>query len=198
MPPRLVSDLLHRFGSSEGYQLYEDVAPIFEALRRIKRPSTAVGAAPQFAIGVITNSDDRVPSVLSSLGLEVGLRRYGHSVDSLDPHSDMEDDIDFVVMSYDVGYEKPSRDVFDAAKQLVRSNWGSPDQGDRFIHIGDDLKKDYEGAQRAGWESVLLDRNGRHKGHGSQKAPALAVISNLQELIPYLRIDQQGKCSIQG
>ena len=164
---------------------------MFEALRRLKRPSTAVGAAPQFAIGVITNSDDRVPSVLSSLGLEVGPRRYGFGVESPDPHFNMEDDIDFVVMSYDVGYEKPSRDVFDAAKQLVGSKWGDPDQEDRFIHIGDDLKKDFEGAQRAGWESVLLDRKGIHNGHGSQEAPALSVIRNLRELMPYLYVNQQ-------
>ena len=166
---------------------------MFEALRRLKRPSTAVGAATQFAIGVITNSDDRVPSVLSSLGLKVGPRRYGVGVESPDPHFDMEDDVDFVVMSYDVGYEKPSRDVFDAAKQLVWSNWGDPDHEDCFIHIGDDFKKDFEGAQRAGWESVLLDRNGTQNGHGSQEAPALSVIRNLRELIPYLHIDQQGK-----
>ena len=171
--------------------MYEDVAPMFEELRRAKRPSTVEAAAPELSIGVITNSDDRVPSVLSSLGLEVSPRRHGLTVDSLDPHSDTEDDIDFVVMSYDVGYEKPSRDVFDAAKQLVRSSWGDSDQ-DRFVHIGDDLNKDFEGAQRAGWESVLLDRAGIHKVHGSQKARDLSVIRNLRELIPYLRIDQQG------
>ena len=173
--------------------MYEDVAPMFEELRRAKRPSTVEAAAPELTIGVITNSDDRVPSVLSSLGLEVSPRRYGLTVDNLDPHSEMEDDIDFVVMSYDVGYEKPSRDVFDGAKQLVRSNWGNPDHEDRFIHIGDDLRKDLEGAERAGWESVLLDRDGIHKVYGSQKARALSVIRNLRELIPYLQIDQQGR-----
>lgn len=193
MSPKLISDLLHRFESSEGYRLYEDVTPMFEYLRRIKRQSTVEVAAPEVTIGVITNSDDRVPSVLSSLGLEVSWRRYGLTEEALDPRSNMEDDVDFVVMSYDVGYEKPSRDIFDAAKQLVRSHWGSLDQEDRFIHIGDDLEKDYEGAQRAGWESVLLDRNGIYKGHGSQRAPALSIISNLQELIRCIRIDQQSK-----
>ena len=171
--------------------MYEDVAPVFEKLRRAKQPSAVEAAAPELTVGVITNSDDRVPSVLSSLGLEVSPRRYGFAVNSLDT-SDMGDDIDFVVMSYDVGYEKPSLDVFDAAKQLVRSDWGNPEQEDRFIHIGDDLKKDFEGAKRAGWESVLLDRDGIHKVHGSQKARALSVITNLRELIPYLQIDRQG------
>ena len=166
---------------------------MFEALRRLKRQSTAVGAAPRFAIGVITNSDDRVPSVLSSLGLNVSRRRYGLTVKDLDPRSDMEGDIDFVVMSYDVGYEKPSRDVFDAAKQLVWSTWGNSEQEDRFIHVGDDLNKDFEGAQRAGWESVLLDRNGIHNGRGSQNPQALSVIRNLRDLIPYLHIEQQGR-----
>lgn len=182
---------MHRFSSSEGYRLYEDVAPIFKDLRRIKRASTAVGAAPEFIMGVITNSDDRVPSVLSSLGLDVGRRRYGLTEETLDPRSDMEDDIDFMVMSYDVGYEKPSREIFDAAKQLVRSIWGNPDQEDRFIHIGDDLKKDSEGAQRAGWESVLLDRDGEYDARGLRKARALIVINDLRELIHCLRINRQ-------
>ena len=173
--------------------MFEDVVPMFEELRRTKRLSTVEAATPELTIGIITNSDDRVPSVLSSLGLEVSPRRCGLTVDSLDPHHNMEAYIDFVVMSYDVGYEKPSRDVFDAAKQLVRSNWGNADQEDRFVHIGDDLKKDVEGAERAGWESVLLDRDGIHKVHGSQQARALSVIRNLQELIPYLRIDGQGR-----
>ena len=161
---------------------------MFEDLRRTKRQSAIEAAALELTIGVITNSDDRVPSVLSSLGLEVSPRRYDLTANSLDLHSSMEDNIDFVVMSYDVGYEKPSREVFDAAKQLVRSNWGNSDQEDRFVHIGDDLKQDFEGAERAGWESVLLDRDGIHKEHGSQKARALSVIRNLRELIPYLRI----------
>ncbi len=166
---------------------------MFKDLRQTKRPSTVEAAAPELTIGVITNSDDRVPSILSSLGLEVSPRRYGLRANSLDPHSNVEDDIDFVLMSYDVGYEKPSREVFDAAKQLVRSNWGNLDQEDRFVHIGDDLEKDFEGAGRAGWESVLLDRDGIYKEDGSQKARALSVIRNLRELMPYLRIDQQGR-----
>ena len=166
---------------------------MFEALRRLKRSSTAVGAAPRFTIGVITNSDDRVPSVLSSLGLNVGPRRYGLTQGTSDPRSDIGNDVDFVVMSYDVGYEKPSHNVFDAAKQLVWSNRGKSDKEDHFLHIGDDLEKDFEGAQRAGWESVLLDRNGIHNGDGSQEAQALSVIRNLRDLIPYLHIKQQGR-----
>lgn len=62
-----------------------------------------------------------------------------------------EDDINFVIMSYDVGSEKPESKIFDAAKRILPGE-------ERFLHVGDDVHKDYYAAKRAGWEGVLLDR----------------------------------------
>ena len=114
-------------------------------------------------VGVVTNSDDRVPSILSSLGLKVCSLRHGmrsYDVNSASKGEELSD-IDFVVLSYDVSFEKPSREIFDAAKDLGRLGEMQADQ-ERYIHVGDDLEKDLEGAVQAGWEGLFLDREGNH------------------------------------
>ena len=122
-------------------------------------------------VGVITNSDDRVPSILSSFGLQVGPSRYGEN----SPASfKAEDDINFVITSYDVGCEKPDPGIFDATKQML------PGQ-DRFLHVGDDLQKDYCAAESAGWEAILLVREAKNSRQDEFR-PKLRI-KNLQELI---------------
>lgn len=124
-------------------------------------------------IGVITNSDDRVPDVLTSLGLRVNPLRYNPTIkDSTQEVRKAEEaqhhqtpDIDFCVMSYDVGVEKPSSEIFDAAidtlssllsaegKDYKEEDWG-------LVYVGDEVGKDAKGAVMAGWDAVLLDRGG--------------------------------------
>ena len=121
-------------------------------------------------VGIITNSDDRVPLVLESLGLRIGPRRVGsltnRSADALD-----EDDISFVVLSYDVGFEKPDRKIFQAAEEMLRETlaggcedtYGNGIDGYEKLYVGDELKKDYVGARAAGWNSLLIDRGRKLK-----------------------------------
>lgn len=120
-------------------------------------------------VGVITNSDDRVPSILSSLGLQVGLWRHGCNSQA---SFKAEDDINFVILSYDVGFEKPDSEIFDTTKQMV------PGRA-RFLHIGDDLQNDFFAAKRAGWEGILLDREVENSQENVGPSPR---ITNLQEL----------------
>ena len=169
--------------------LYPDVTPLFDELRQLKRISKQNTASAKIIAGIITNSDDRVPSVLSSLGLKVSPHRYGLAPLQIESSKDAQEDIDFVVMSYDVGFGKPSCEIFDAAKQLVHCVWGSEDQEDRFIHVGDELKKDFRGAEQAGWESVLLDREGTHSRRSTLEPQAVARIADLRELRSYISPD---------
>lgn len=75
-----------------------------------------------------------------------------------------------MVLSYDVGAEKPEREIFDAAKQMLgetlrdASSGEGAQRADEFemLFVGDDLEKDVLGARDAGWNSVLLDREGRY------------------------------------
>ncbi|XP_061709667.1 rhythmically expressed gene 2 protein [Cydia pomonella] len=83
------------------------------------------------SVGVISNYDPRLREVLQNINLG--------------------NHFDFIVTSYDVGFSKPDKKIFSHAMQLDKSL--SPVQ---CLHIGDDLKKDYEGARAAGWHAVLV------------------------------------------
>jgi FMN phosphatase YigB (HAD superfamily) len=74
-----------------------------------------------------------------------------------------EDDVSFVVLSYDVGFEKPDRRMFDSAVSMLQKTLAGNEDGlvaDDFekLYIGDEVEKDYVGAEAAGWRSILLDR----------------------------------------
>ncbi len=114
-----------------------------------------------------------MPSILSSFGLQVGLQR--HKNDS-QLSFNAEDDINFLILSYDVGFEKPDSRIFDAAKQMV------PGQ-ERYLHVGDDLRKDYYAAKRAGWEGFLLDRGVENS---EQNIGSVPRITDLQELTSHI------------
>ena len=173
IPNGLVSELLKRFSSAEGYMLYTDVIPLFQALRFRKRHSSNPSRA---VVGILTNSDDRVPSILSSLGIQMGPRRYGMEAKESHDKPKIRDDIDFVALSYDIGFEKPHRRIFNAAKEMAIS---SEDEDIHCLHVGDDFEKDYQGAEAAGWQGVLLDRDGQYESHG------ISRIRDLTELQSY-------------
>ncbi len=167
--------------------LYPDVPPVFRHLREMKQLARENSTAMKISVGVLTNSDDRVPSVLSSLGLRVGSLRYGVGPERVNHASDGSElsDIDFVILSYDVGFEKPSHEVFDAAKDLGRLGDVQSDL-ERCIHVGDDMDKDLEGAVLAGWEGLLLDREGNH----ASRKPGIAD-SSMSSLVGLLRRIQE-------
>lgn len=80
-------------------------------------------------------------------------------------------------MSYDVGVEKPEVKIFDITKEMM------PGQG-RFIHVGDDLQKDYYAAKRAGWEGFLLDREVENSWQDN--VGPMPRITDLGELIAHI------------
>lgn len=167
VPQALVSELLTRYTTSEGYNMYPDVIPFF---RMLKSPSMQRTIHPPWkwektVVGIITNSDDRVSSILESFGLKVGPRRVDSSAER-SADATVQDDVSFVVLSYDVGYEKPDRRIFEAATQMLKETLAEDGQGaeeqsiDDFekLYVGDSLEKDYFGAEAAGWHAVFLDR----------------------------------------
>jgi HAD superfamily hydrolase (TIGR01662 family) len=64
--------------------------------------------------------------------------------------------VDFVVNSADVGSEKPSASMFQAALERARV---APYQA---VHVGDQHRSDVLGARRVGIHAVLIDRGGYH------------------------------------
>lgn len=102
-------------------------------------------------VGVITNSDDRVPDILTSLGLNVSPLRYGGQVQQVRGNFD----VDFSVMSYDVGHEKPHEKIFAAAEDMAMAG-GVGSKAWEKIYVGDEYAKDVVGAIDAGWNAVLI------------------------------------------
>ncbi|KAI4656260.1 hypothetical protein J4E93_000979 [Alternaria ventricosa] len=176
-PKYLVPELLHTYSSRKGYTLYPDVLPFFHMIRHMKTHRVRHGAShglwpwDKTIVGVITNSDDRVPRILSSLGVNMG--PWHHPVIRASGPKDREYDIDFTVLSYDVGVEKPDQRIFAAAEEMLDRKLkdasmasGEDIRAEEFekIYVGDDIHKDVFGAQDAGWSSVLLQRDAGTQG----------------------------------
>jgi REG-2-like HAD superfamily hydrolase len=163
VPKSLPDSLFQHFSSERGYELFLDTMPFLQQMRQWKlnlNLSPDLGVK-NVVVGVLTNSDPRVAGVLKSLGLIVGERQPQNA----------QNDLDFVLTSYEIGHEKPSPVAFAEAEQMARKTLGLPrlreqSQNDFIsdaikVHIGDDLHKDYWGAIRSGgrWDAILLDRD---------------------------------------
>lgn len=144
--------LLKSFGQPESQQTW-------------RRGDRMTKTAPKcrLVIGLVSNSDDRVMDILPSLGIVLKPLRYGTDVAKFHP-TNTEADVDFAVLSYDVGAEKPAKRVFDSALDMLQrmlSVEGSErlnlDEW-RTVYVGDDPEKDARGAVDAGWEAILVDR----------------------------------------
>lgn len=161
--------------------LYADVKPLFDSLLKIKKSYRKFPNTTELSVGIITNSDDRVPSILSSLGLKVGPLRYEtNTPDSVSTSKDGEIvDVEFVTLSYDVGFEKPNREMFDSAKVLGNIGRGKKDQV-MYIHVGDDFEKDFRAAQNAGWEGLHLDRERNKVGHTPKIGTSITTLQDLE------------------
>lgn len=179
IPDVMIHDLMKQFSSNQAYRLFDDVTPFFNFLKTMEANHRILDPQPDWpwqstTVGIITNSDPRVPTILESLGLSV--KRV------TEPNEGVKE-IDFVTMSYFVGVEKPDAQIFQAARtaffQLPSSFDISP--ADLVtVHVGDNLEKDVFGAMDAGWYSIFLDRKGkfRNKEEGAEeKNPTLSVIT---------------------
>jgi len=159
-PKSLPVALIKHYASSNAYTLHPAVTPLLDSLRANKKHDQTV-------IGVISNCDPRVPFILRSLGIAV--RNYqtkappssvAHLEDTpsenpVDFIDGINGSIDFLTLSYDVGVEKPHKEIFDAAERKVASlpEFESDGSWDR-VHIGDDIEKDVEAAEQAGWKGI--------------------------------------------
>ena len=178
LPHGLIRDLWELFNTSQGYKPYPDVLPFFNSLKEMKTQHRSL----TISVGVVTNSDSRVPSILSSLGLRVRPRRYDVETSSDSPQK-KEADIDFVTMSYDVGFSKPLREIYNAAFELSGL---SAFKDSQCIHVGDDIAEDYYGALNAGWKGVFLPGRDGPKDDPPKLSEDVVYIQELSELMEML------------
>lgn len=165
--------------------MHADVQPFFEQLRNARKRPDPNNPLSALRVGILSNSDDRVSSILDSLGLRVGPRRYGMSPEPPSRDGQGRDDIDFVALSYDIGVEKPDRKMFDAAREL--GAMGEDLEPDECLHVGDDLVKDVQAAEAAGWNSVRVDSS-RGKKPNFPRQSGLEV-QGLSELSMMLQVN---------
>lgn len=180
---------MHRFSCKDGYEAEPQTIPSLRALRTDSREndssSSPTGRLRQYdriIVGIITNSDDRVPDVLSSLGVDVSPLRSsataGVQAPSIKPH-----DIDFLCMSYDVGAEKPDGRIFRAAEdmlvQIIQTRDGKGTEESTAdaevwekLYVGDEYAKDVVGARDAGWKAALLVPESDVQGQAEHAAVA--------------------------
>ncbi|XP_013194939.2 rhythmically expressed gene 2 protein [Amyelois transitella] len=81
--------------------------------------------------GIVSNFDPRLHDILRSLGI---IKHFK-----------------FIVTSYEVGCSKPDKKIFTHA--MKRCGLVKPSE---CLHIGDDVKKDYEAVIRAGWRALVV------------------------------------------
>ncbi|KAJ3109015.1 hypothetical protein HDU96_007351 [Phlyctochytrium bullatum] len=154
--------LFKMFSTTAPFQLYPEVAPL---LRKLQEPNAS---RPPLVLGVISDSDSRTPGLVNALLSETG--------DSeLRP-------LDFCVTSYQCGASKPDQAIFDAALERIRYGWraGEPPKPEECLHIGDSFERDFEGARKAGWKTLLLRRE------GAGQNDAVPTISTLEEITKLL------------
>ncbi|KAK5938806.1 hypothetical protein PMZ80_008998 [Knufia obscura] len=142
IPDHLGDELYNHFTSSAAYELYPDVKPFFASMRELKQQYTGPNDPPVF-VGVISNSDPRVKSVLQSLGLRVGIDAMPVPESARERASrtgpDMSEimksvwhhaynplnDVDFLATSYEASAEKPDPEIFSHAATLANVNFAS-------------------------------------------------------------------------
>lgn len=99
-------------------------------------------------LAVVSNWDDRLEPLLGKLGLR---KRFAA-----------------VVVSFEVGFTKPSPVIFEHAARKL----GLPHE--HILHVGDHRAEDYEGALAAGFAARLIARG--------EKSDAIGAINSLLEL----------------
>ncbi|MBX5321279.1 MAG: HAD family hydrolase [Candidatus Bathyarchaeota archaeon] len=126
----VADNLRERWLVEADFRAYEDAVP---ALNELKSAG--------FKLIVISN-------VSSGRNLQTYLRKAG-----------IPNCFDAVIASGDVGYEKPSPEIFRIASRILNIPAGC------ILHVGDKYDEDYIGAYNAGFKAILIDRKGIYDGN---------------------------------
>jgi putative hydrolase of the HAD superfamily len=105
-----------------------------------------------FKLGIISNWDERLRPLLARLELDAYF--------------------DLIVISAEVGFAKPSCQIFQRAVPLLGVPPGS------IVHVGDSLEEDVAGATAAGLHGLLLERAARRR-----ESAAIRTLAELRDCI---------------
>jgi putative hydrolase of the HAD superfamily len=129
------------FRDRAAWKVYPDVVPALQGLR-----------ADGVRLGVVSNWDSRLPTLLEELGLSDYFETLG--------------------VSHLEGVEKPDPILF---RRVLERLGAAPEEA---LHVGDVPALDLVGAQAAGVDAVLIDR----KGTLEDSHPALSDLRGLPEI----------------
>lgn len=120
-------------------------------------PSSLAALQQQgFQLAIASNFDQRLPGVCSGHPPLAGLP---------------------LLPATELGYLKPDVRFFRGVEERLQL---PPAE---ILLVGDDLLEDAQGAGRAGWQAVLLDRNARHAQPGRHSFPVIHDLRQLTELL---------------
>ena len=160
----IVHSVFYRVGMFERFdEFFEEVFQVFEDPRSwVLFPETERVLTrlrdQGFELGIVSNFDSRLFTVLRGLGIESCF--------------------DSVTISSLAQAAKPAPRIFEVA---LEKHAVDPEEA---VHIGDNLRDDVEGAQKAGLTGILLDRKGVARDAG------VPVIHALDELFPLVTRSQ--------
>lgn len=179
LPPDLPAKLYTHFSTSTGYTLFPDVLP-FLALLGASSYSAGIWPPRRTMLGILSNSDPRVRSILQSFNIPITPSLYPPRYTPHSRYSRRHADFGpagfaFATLSYEAGFAKPDRMIFDRAVRDAQgvlaglhpvarlSRTGGEVLRDvhgtfHHMHVGDDLEKDVLPAMELGWDAILLDR----------------------------------------
>lgn len=147
------------YATGDAWLVFDDVLPTLERLR-------ALGVS----LGGISNFDERLPCILHELGLR--------------------DCFDVLTTSWSHGVAKPDVSIFHAAFAALESHAvcagrlkPTPGAYEAVLHVGDDFKRDYEGARAAGAQAKLLCRSSSAQAKAlDQAVKPTEILTTLLEL----------------
>ncbi|MDR0915719.1 MAG: HAD family hydrolase [Oscillospiraceae bacterium] len=124
--------------------------------------SETIGAlsslSDRYKLGLISNWDLSARQVLARNALEPYLSE--------------------VIVSSEVGIEKPDRRIFELAVATAR--------GEKCLYVGDNYYDDYVGSAQVGWDCVIVDP---FNGEGIPELTGVPIIHGVGELLTQLTID---------
>ena len=145
--------LLKHFSTSLPFEIIDGSLPVIQYL-----------SDKNIKLGVISNYDKRLETIL----VQLGLRHY----------------FSFVLDSYSVGVAKPDPLIFSSA--LKKS--GIDINPENALHIGDNIDFDYLGAREAGWQSLLVtpDIDSQCQKHSIQKC-SNSMFTSIIDSLDYIK-----------
>lgn len=156
---QLFQRIYSTFGGHRAYEVFPDALPFLKWANR-----------NDIVCGVLSNADER----------------YGDSI--LPMLSLSHDELMFQCYSKDLNLQKPDSRFFlaaiDKAKPFLDRN--EPCDPSQVLHIGNDFRRDFDGARRAGMHAVLLDRYDEPELANEWKRRGAPVFTDLLDVVEFL------------